>query len=86
MMEKLIEHLQVVRVVASGFQFWLSEISFEEIIPFRISEILCHLVQDLFLFISRVDVLVGALLNLESIELFVGQLEGEPHSGEVAPT
>ena len=72
MMEKLIEHLQIVRVVTSGFQFWFPEISFEEIIPFWIPEILCHLVQDFFLFVGGVDVLVGALLNLESIELFVG--------------
>ena len=50
MMEELVEHLDIVRVVSGHFIVWLMKALSHLFLPERMSVILRHIVQNLFLF------------------------------------
>ena len=71
MVEELVEHLQVVRVIASCLELWVLEVCTKELSPLRVPKILRDFIEYLLFFKGRVDVLLGALLNLEGVELLI---------------
>ena len=71
MMEELVEHLQIVGVIAGRFKLWILEVRAQELGPFRVPEVLGHFIEYFLFFESRINILLCALLNLEGIELLI---------------
>lgn len=83
--EKLIEHLQIVRVSPCYLVCRVFEEATYLLLPNSVLEIGCHIKADLLFFKSALSVFLSCLLNFECVELFVLQLESEPHRAEMAP-
>ena len=85
-MEELIVHLKVMSVSAGHIEVRIPLVLSHRIDPLFIIVVARNVKEDLFLLHRALRVLGGTLLNLESIELLVLQLQGKPHSREVTPT
>ena len=71
MVEELIKHLQVVRMVSCCLKLRVLEVLAKELIPLRVSEILGHFIEYFLFFKCGVNVLLGTLLYLQCIELLI---------------
>jgi len=72
--EKLVEHLQIVRVISRNFVGGVVEEATYLLFPNCVLVIGCHVIADLLFFESALGVFVSCLLNFECVELFVLQL------------
>ena len=71
MVEELVEHLQIVRVITRRLQLWVLEVCTEEVVPFRVPKVLCDFIEYFLFLKGRVDVLFGTLLDLEGVQLLI---------------
>ena len=85
MMEELIEHLEVVRVRPRNLKHLVLFVLADRIDPCLGLIVAGDIEQDFFLLQSALRVLVCTLLDLQSVKLFVLELQGEPNGGKVAP-
>lgn len=83
--EELVKHLQVVRVIPRGLQLRILVVLPQKLLPLRVFEVGSHVEQYFLFFVGRLGVLFSALLYLQGVELFVAELEGQPDSAEVTP-
>jgi len=75
-MEKLVEHLEVEAMLSLDFHLRVLEVLAQELRPLGVPVVRSYVVEDLFFFERRLCVLISAPLNLESVQLLVGQFVG----------
>lgn len=71
MVEELIKHLQVVRVVARCLELRVIEMLPQELGPLRVLEVLGNFIKNLFFLEGGIDVLLGTFLYLQGVELLI---------------
>lgn len=69
--EELVEHLQVVSVGASHLKLAIGHVLSHRLYPSFVLVVAGHVEQDLFFFHGALGILVGTLLQFESVQLLV---------------
>jgi len=78
-MEERVEHLQILGVLTSDFEVGILEVVSHRSFPLQVLEVLRDIIEDLLLLQSALGVLIGTLLDFQSVELLVLKLQCKPN-------